>query len=61
MEPNFKLLHVQAYMINGSVEQQMQQNKGNVRFVDIGVLEEDFSSEWASSLPKFAFPNKNEK
>jgi hypothetical protein len=27
--------------------------------VDIGVLEEDYSSEWASSLPSFIIPKKN--
>jgi hypothetical protein len=30
------------------VEQQLQQSKEIVRLVDIGVLEEDYSSEWAS-------------
>jgi hypothetical protein len=27
--------------------------------VDIGVLEEDYSSEWASCFPSFAIPKKN--
>jgi hypothetical protein len=27
--------------------------------VDIGVLEEDYSSEWASTFPSFAIPKKN--
>jgi hypothetical protein len=27
--------------------------------VDIGVLEEDYSSEWASVFPSFAIPKKN--
>jgi hypothetical protein len=27
--------------------------------VDIGVLEEDYSSEWASGSPSFAIPKKN--
>jgi hypothetical protein len=27
--------------------------------VHIGVLEEDYSSEWPSSLPAFAIPKKN--
>jgi hypothetical protein len=27
--------------------------------VDIGVLEEDYSSEWASISPSFAIANKN--
>jgi hypothetical protein len=29
--------------------------------VDIGVLEEDYSSEWASVFPSFAIPKKNGK
>jgi hypothetical protein len=41
------------------VEQQLQQSKENVRLVDIGVLEEDYSSEWASIFPSFAIPKKN--
>jgi hypothetical protein len=41
------------------VEQQLQQSKEIVRFVDIGVLEEDYSSEWASKFPSFANPKKN--
>jgi hypothetical protein len=39
------------------VEQQLQHSKEIVRLVDIGVLEEDYSSEWAS--PSFAVPKKN--
>jgi hypothetical protein len=27
--------------------------------VDIGVLEEDYSYEWASLVPSFAIPKKN--
>jgi hypothetical protein len=30
-----------------------------VRLVDIGVLEEDYSSEWAYLFPSFAIPKKN--
>jgi hypothetical protein len=41
------------------MEQQLQQSKEIVRLVDIGVLEEDYSSEWASLLPSFAIPKKN--
>jgi hypothetical protein len=37
----------------------LQQSKEIVRLVDIGVLEEDYSSEWASISPSFAIPNKN--
>jgi hypothetical protein len=35
----------------------LQQTKEILRLVDIGVLEEDYSSEWAS--PSFAIPKKN--
>jgi hypothetical protein len=41
------------------VEQQLQQSKEIVRLVDIGVLEEDFSFEWASLSLSFAIPKKN--
>jgi hypothetical protein len=37
----------------------LQHNKEIVRLVDIGVLEEDYSSEWTSWLPSFTIPNKN--
>jgi hypothetical protein len=30
-----------------------------VRLVDIGVLEEDYSSEWASCSPSIEIPKKN--
>jgi hypothetical protein len=39
------------------VEQQLQQSKEIIRLVDIGVFDEDYSSEWAS--PSFAIPKKN--
>jgi hypothetical protein len=41
------------------VEQQLQQSKEIVRLVDIGVLKEDYSSEWASRIPSFAIPKEN--
>jgi hypothetical protein len=41
------------------VEQQSQESKEIVRLVDIGVLEEEYSSEWASCSPSFAIPKKN--
>jgi hypothetical protein len=41
------------------VEQQLQQIKEIVRLVDIGVLEEDYFSEWASVFPSFAILKKN--
>jgi hypothetical protein len=40
------------------VEQQLQQNKEILRLVDIGILEEENSSEWAFRIPIFAIPKK---
>jgi hypothetical protein len=57
MDPNCKPIYARAYTVPRSVEQQLQQSKEIVRLVDIGVLEEDYSSEWAS--PSFAIPKKN--
>jgi hypothetical protein len=57
MDPNCKPIHARAYTVLRSVEQQLQQSKEIVRLVDIGVLEEDYASEWPS--PLFAIPNKN--
>jgi hypothetical protein len=37
----------------------LQPSKEIVRLVDIGVLEEYYSSEWASRIPSFAIPKKN--
>jgi hypothetical protein len=59
MDPNCNPIHARAYTVPRSVEQQLQQSKEIVRLVDIGVLEEDYSSEWASSFPSFAIPKKN--
>jgi hypothetical protein len=61
MDPNCKPIHahVCAYTVPRSVEQQLQHSKKIVRLVDIGVLEEDYSSEWASLFPSFAIPKKN--
>jgi hypothetical protein len=59
MDPNCKPIHVRAYNVPRSVEQQLQQSKKIVRLVDIGVLEEDYSSEWASISPSFAIPKRN--
>jgi hypothetical protein len=53
MDSNCKALHARAYTVPRSVEQQLQQSKEIVRLVDIGVLEEDYSSERASLLPSF--------
>jgi hypothetical protein len=54
MDPNCKPIHVYPYTVPRSVEQQLQQSKEIVRLVDIGVLEEDYSSEWASLSPSLA-------
>jgi hypothetical protein len=59
MDPNCKPIHVRAYTVPRSVEQQLQQSKEIVRLVEIGVLEEDYSSECASLYPSFAIPKKN--
>jgi hypothetical protein len=61
MDPNCKPIHARSYTIPRSVEQQLRYSKEIVRLVDIGVLEEDYSSEWASSFPSFAIPKKNER
>jgi hypothetical protein len=59
MFPNCKSIHARAYTVPRSVEQQLQQSKDIVRLVDIRVLEEEYSSEWASRIPKFVIPKKN--
>jgi hypothetical protein len=59
MDPNCKLIYTRAYTVPKSVEQQFQKSKEIVRLVDIGVLEEGYSSEWASLFPSFAIPKKN--
>jgi hypothetical protein len=51
MDPNCRPLHAHAYTVPRSVEQQLRHSKAIARLVDIGVLEEDNSSEWASSFP----------
>jgi hypothetical protein len=59
MDPNCKPIHVHTYTVPRSLEQQLHQSKEIVRLVDIGVLEEDYSSEWASISPSFDIPKKN--
>jgi hypothetical protein len=59
MDPNCKPVHACANTVPRSVEQQLQQSKEIVRLVDIGVLEEINSSEWATLFPSFAIPKKN--
>jgi transposase InsO family protein len=50
-----KPVHARPYTVPRSVEQQLR--KEIARLVDIGVLEEDYTSEWAS--PTFAIAKKN--
>jgi hypothetical protein len=59
MDPYCKPIHAHAYTVPRSVEQQLQQDKKIVRLVDIGVLDEDYSSEWDSISPIFATSKKN--
>jgi hypothetical protein len=61
MNTNCKLIHAyaNAYTVPGSVEYQLQPSKEIVRLVDIGILEEDYSSEWASTFSSFAISKKN--
>jgi hypothetical protein len=60
MDCNCKPIHARVFTIPRSVEQQLQQSKKIVRLVDIGVLEEDDSSEWATLFPSFEIPMKTE-
>jgi hydroxypyruvate isomerase len=59
MNPNCKPIHARAYTVSRSVKQQWRYSMEFVRLVDIGVLEEDYSSEWASFVPSFAISKKN--
>jgi hypothetical protein len=59
MHPNFKPIHARSYTVPRSVEQQLQQRKEIIRLVDIGILEEDYSFEWASMFQSFEIPKKN--
>jgi hypothetical protein len=59
MNYNCKPVHAHEYNVPRSVEQELQLSKEIIRLVDIGVLEEDYSSEWASLFSSFAIPKKN--
>jgi hypothetical protein len=64
MDPNCKPIHASAYTVPRSVEQQLQQlqqSKEIVRMVDIGVLEEDYSSERSSNSHHLQFLRKTEQ
>jgi hypothetical protein len=56
-----RLVHAHVYSVPMSVEQQLQQNKDIVRLVGVGVLEEDYSSDWYSLPPTFSIPKKKVK
>jgi hypothetical protein len=56
MDLNCKPVHTCAYTVPRSVKQQSR--KEIVSLVDIGVHEEAYFSEWASSIPIFAIPEK---
>jgi hypothetical protein len=45
MDHNCKPVHACTYTVPRSVQQQLQQSKEIVRLMDIGILEEDYSSE----------------
>ena len=55
MEKGCKPVHARPYTVPRSVEQQLRMEIS--RLVEIGVLEEDYTSEWAS--PIFAIAKKN--
>jgi hypothetical protein len=59
MDPNCKRVHARSYTVPRSVEQQFQQSMEIVRLLVIGVLEEDYFSEWVS--PSFAIPKKTKQ
>jgi hypothetical protein len=61
MDPNCKQIHARAYTVPRSVEQQLQQSKEIVRLMDIGVLEEDYSSEWLLAPHNLRFLTKTKK
>jgi hypothetical protein len=61
MDTNCKPVHACEYSVPRPVEQQLQQSKEIARLMDIGALEEDYSSEWASLFPIFSIPNKNKR
>jgi hypothetical protein len=50
MDPNCKPVHLHPYIVPRHLLDKI------VRFVDIGVLEEDYSSEWPSRIPSLAIP-----
>jgi hypothetical protein len=57
MDLNCKPIHARTYNVPRSVELQLQPSKQIVRLMDIGVYEENYSSEWSS--PSFETPKKN--
>jgi hypothetical protein len=60
MDPNCIPVHARAYTVPRSLEHKLQLRRENSRLVDIGVLEEDHSSEGYSKFPKTAIVYNNE-
>jgi hypothetical protein len=59
MDSNCRLIHARAYTVPRSVTKKLQQSKEIIRLMGIGVLEEEYSSEWASMFTSFEIPKKN--
>jgi hypothetical protein len=57
MDPNYISIHARLYTVTRSGEQQLR--KEIVRLVDIGVLEDYYSSEWDYVFPILEIPKKN--
>jgi hypothetical protein len=59
MNLNCKPIHTCAYTVSRSLEEEKwQQGKEIVRLVEIGFLEKDYSSDWASPVSKIITPKK---
>jgi hypothetical protein len=59
MDPNCKQSQLRAYTVTLSVQQQLQYSKVNVRLIEIGVLDKDYSCEWTPYFPSFGFTKNN--
>jgi hypothetical protein len=59
MVPNYKPINARSYTVPRSVKQKLRYSKEIVRLVEIGVLEEEYSSEWSSAFQSFAIPKKH--
>jgi hypothetical protein len=61
MDTNCKPVHALAYTVPRSVKQYLQQSKEIVRLVNIGVLKEDYYSEWVFSSHHLRFLRKTKQ